>query len=169
MDQLQHNDIIDRLSLIGNSNVDIKSNYRWNISEFQGDVREGSEFPLMTYESPTIVPTNTESNLLLEYNCAFNILGMEDVDTSDPEDEEAQNLVLNHCLNIALEVFRKLIEYNEIPFDGDVRNRWYSILQKLQVSFTKVGPVTNHYLYGYRCEFALNPKFSTITDPAKWV
>lgn len=168
MAQLTFNDVIGKLKELGNSHVDVKTNYRWNLKEFDGDVRENAEFTLMTYEAPHLIPSNTQSNLLLNYMCAFNILGMEGVDTSDVTDEEAQDLVLNHCLNIALEIARKINEHCEIPFINDVKNPWYSILDKLSFSFTKIGPVTTHYLYGYRCELTLNPKFLLAPDPTKW-
>ncbi len=169
MQQLSFNDIITKLKELGDSHVDIKSNYRWNFAEFDGNIRDNTNFTLMTYEGPELQPSNTESNLLLNYMCAFNILGMEGVDTSDVTDETSQNLVLNHCLNIALEVARKLIEYAAIPFlPSGEKNPWYSILEKLSFSFSKVGPVTTSYLYGYRCEFTLNPKFLLDVDPEKW-
>jgi len=169
MTQLTFDDIINKLKELGDSHVDIKTNYRWNLKEFDGNVRDNTVFTLMTYESPQLVPSNTESNLLLNYMCAFNILGMEGVDTSDVTDEAAQNLVLNHCLNIAIEIARKIIEFSAIPFlENTAKNDWYSILNKLSFSFTKIGPVTTGYLYGYRCEFTLNPKFILEVDPTKW-
>lgn len=169
MQQLEFNDVINKLKELGDSHVDIKTNYKWNFKEFDGNVRDNTNFTLMTYEAPELVPSNTESNLLLNYMCAFNILGMDGVDTSDVTDEVAQNLVLNHTLNIAIEVARKIVEYSAIPFlPNNVKNPWYSILNKLSFSFTKVGPVTTNYLYGYRCEFTLNPKFILTVDESKW-
>ena len=169
MTQLTFDDIINKLKEFGDSNVDVKTNYRWNLKEFDGNVRDNTVFTLMTYEAPQVASSNTESNPLKNYMSAFNILGMEGVDTSDVTDEAAQNLVLNHCLNIAFEFERKLIEFSAIPFlENNVKNPWYSILDKLSFSYTKVGPVTTSYLYGYRCEFTLNPKFILAVDPAKW-
>ena len=72
--QLTFDDIINKQKELGDSNVDIKTNYRWNFKEFDGDVRENTIFPLMTYESPQVVPSNKESNLLLNYMNAFILL-----------------------------------------------------------------------------------------------
>lgn len=168
MIQLTFDDVINKLEQLANSHIDITSHYRWNMSEFDGDVRPDNSLTLMTYEAPQLTPTNTESNLLLNYRCAFNILGKTGVDTTDVTDEAPQNEVLNHTLNIALEVYRKLIEHCETPFIDDSPNQWYSRLEKLETSFTKVGPVTTSYLYGYRCEFTINPKFITTPDANKW-
>lgn len=169
MSQITFNDIIAKLKELGDSHIDIKTNYRWNFAEFDGDVRPDSVFPLMTYEGPDVQPTNSESNPLLNFTNAFNILGMDGVDTSDVLDEEAQNLVLNNNLEIALEVVRKLKAYSATPFIDGSKNKWYGIFDLLQVSFTKVGPVTTSYLYGYRCEFVLNPKFLLTVNTDKWV
>lgn len=168
MSQLTFNDIILKLAELGDSHIDINTNYRWNFSEFDGDIRPGTILPLMTYEGPDVQPTNNNENPLLNFNNAFNILGKDGVDTTDALDEEAQNEVLNHCLEIALEVVRKLKEFSAIPFINNERNKWYGIFDLLQVSLTKVGPVTTSYLYGYRCEFVLNPKFSLIVNTDKW-
>jgi hypothetical protein len=168
MSQITFNDIIAKLKELGDSHVDIKTNYRWNFAEFDGDVRPDTVFPLMTYEGPDVQPAVSESSPLLNFTNAFNILGMQDVDTSDSLDETAQNQVLNNNLVIALEVVRKLKEFSATPFINDVKNNWYGIFDLLQVSLTKVGPVTTDYLYGYRCEFVLNPKFSLAVDGSKW-
>lgn len=168
MSQLTFNDVIKKLNELGTSHVDINTNYRWNFNEFDGDVRPDTQFPLMTYEGPDVQPANSDLNTLLNFICAFNILGKEGVDTSDPLDEAAQNEVLHHCLEIALEVVRKLKEFASTSFINNVPNKWYGIFDLLQVSFTKVGPVTTHFLYGYRCEFVLNPKFKKAVDPEKW-
>lgn len=169
MSQLTFTDVINKWKELGDAHVDIKTNYRWNFTEFDGNVRENTVFPLMTYEAPTLEPANTESNPLLLFNSAFNILGMEDVDTSDATDEVNQNLVLNNSLEIALEVVRKLNEWCATPFlDNGDKNVWYGLLDKLSITFTKVGPVTNSYLYGYRCELALKPQFHLQVDESKW-
>lgn len=168
---LTHNDIINKLAEIGESHTGIKSHYKWNLAEFfdfSVAVREGYNVTLMTYESPTVVPSNEESNLHLDWNCGFNILGKEGVETYEIDNQQAQNEVLNHCLEIAFEVMRKLILDASIPFVKDVPNPWYSVLKKLSFSFTKIGPVTANNLYGYRCEFSLNPKFKTSVDISKW-
>lgn len=168
MSQLTFNDIVTKLQELGDSHVDIQTNYRWNFSEFDGDVRPNTTFPLMTYEGPDVQPGNSELNTLLLFTNAFNILGKEGVDTSDPFDEAAQNEVLNDALEIALEVVRKLKEFSAIPFINNEPNKWYGIFDLLQVSLTKVGPVTTSHLYGYRCEFVLNPKFNKAVNPDKW-
>lgn len=167
--QLTHNDIINKLKELAIKHKEINTCYRWNLNEFDTDVRPDTTFPFMPVESPTIEPSNTESNLLLNYRCAFNILGMDNVDTSDIYNETDINKVLNNNLNIALEVARKLIADCSVPFNTDeTPNKWYSRLDKLSFQFTKIGPVTANYLYGYRCEFVLNPKFSLKIDEAKW-
>lgn len=168
MSQITFNDIIAKLKELGDAHVDINTNYRWNFAEFDGNVRPNTVFPLMTYEGPDVQPTNTDQNPLLNFNNAFNILGKDGVITTDPLDETAQNEVLNHTLEIALEVVRKLKEFSAIPFINDAPNKWYGIFDLLQVSLTKVGPVTTSYLYGYRCEFVLNPKFSLVVNADKW-
>lgn len=105
---------------------------------------------------------NPESNLLLNFRCAFNILGMDGVDTSVMYNEAAQNEVLNHTSNIALEVLRKLLKDNE-NFT-ETNKRWYGTLDPLSISLTKIGPVNSHFLYGYRVGFTLNPKFIRALD-----
>jgi hypothetical protein len=166
--KLTHNDIVNKLAAIGAAHKDIKTDYRWNFEEFAAILRENTILPLMTYESPTLAASNAESNLHIDYNCAFNILGKEGVATYEIDNEAAQNEVLNHCLEIALEIKRKLIADTSIPFVNDAPNSWYSVLDKLSFTFTKLGPVTQESLYGYRCEFNLNPKFSEAIDPTKW-
>lgn len=169
MSQITFTDIIELYQTLGNSHVDIQSNYRWNFTEFDGDVRENTNYPLMTYEAPDVEPDNIESSPLLNFTTAFNILGMQDVDTSDATDEEAQNQVLNNSLEIALEVIRKINEicatFNNVD---NTKNKWYGLFKKLSFTLTKVGPVTNSYLYGYRCELTFNPKFHLQVDESKW-
>jgi hypothetical protein len=167
--ELTHNDIIQKLSEIGTSHKEILTHYRWNFEEFAAILRENTEFTLMTYESPTLGAENTESSLHIDYNCAFNILGKQGVDTYEIDNEAAQNEVLTHCLEIALEIMRKLIADTSIPFVNDVANNWYNVLDKLSFTFTKLGPVTQNSLYGYRCEFSLNPKFNEAIDATKWL
>lgn len=168
MNELTFNDIINKLAELGNSHVDINTNYRWNFSEFDADIRPDTVLPLMTYEGPDVQPTNSESQPILNYTNAFNILGKQNVDTTDVTDEASQNEVLTHCLEIALEIVRKLKEFSAIPFINEERNKWYGIFDLLDVSFTKVGPVTTSYLYGYRCEFVLKNKFKLEVDASKW-
>lgn len=170
MKQISHNDVIELIKDLASKNTDIKTCYRWNLKEFQTSVRPGTEFPLMTVESPTVEPGNSQSNLLLNFRCAFNILGMKGVDTYSIIDEESQNKVLENSMGIALEVTRKLMEVCSIPFleDNTTKNPWYAILDPLSIVYTKIGPVTNQSLYGYRCEFTLNPKFYTTPTKEKW-
>lgn len=168
---LTHDDVINKLAAIGNSHVDIKTHYRWNLAEFfdqNANLRPGTSSTLMTYESPTVIPSNSENNIHLQWNCAFNILGKEGVHTYEIDNEPAQNEVVNHCLEIALETYRKLIADTSIPLIDGVPNPWYGVLQKLSASFTKIGPVSSESLYGYRCEFVLNPKFNCNINPQKW-
>jgi hypothetical protein len=166
--KLTHNNIIGKLSEIGTAHKDINTHYRWNFEEFAAILRENTALPLMTYESPTLAAANAESNLHLDYNCAFNILGKQGVATYEIDNEAAQNEVLTYCLEIALEVMRKLMADTSIPFVNDLPNSWYSVLDTLSFTFTKLGPVTQESLYGYRCEFNLNPKFYKAIDPTKW-
>lgn len=168
MSQITFNDIITELAELGTKHKDVKTNYRWNFAEFDGDVRTDTVFPLMTYEGPDVQPTNSESSPILHYLGAFNILGMQDVDTSDLQDEENQDLVLHNSLEIVLEIVRKLKAFSLIPFIDDAPNVWYGVFDLLNVSITKVGPVTTSYLYGYRCEFVVKNKFSLVVDDSKW-
>lgn len=167
--KITHSDIIEKQKDLAEKHQGIKTNYRWNLNEFDGPVRPGTIFPLMTIESPTVEVGNTESLPFLNYQCAFNILGMDGVYTSDRNDEISQNKVINNALEIALELFRKLIQDNSIAFNTDgTNNKWYSLLDKLSFQFTKIGPVTSDYLYGYRCEFVLKSPFCSELTPEKW-
>lgn len=167
--KITHSDIIEKLKNLAENHQDIKTNYRWDLNEFDGPVRTGTIFPLMTIESPTIEVGNTESLPFLNYQCAFNILGMDSVYTSDRNDEMSQNKVINNALEIAIELYRKLIEESTTAFNTDkTKNNWYSALDKLSFQFTKIGPVTSDYLYGYRCEFVFKSPFCDKLTLEKW-
>ncbi len=167
--QITHDDIIALIEELAQQHKEVKSFYRWDFEEFDMPVRPNTNFPLLTYESPTLELSNTESNPFVTHQCAFNILGLDGIDTHDPYNTENQNKVLQSSQLIALEIARKLIERDGIAFSYDsTPNKWYSALDILTFEFVKIGPVTSDYLYGYRCEFSFKSKFTTKPNPEKW-
>ena len=163
MPNVTHDDVSNYFTSLGESNVDVKFSYRWNLLEFNGPLPDSAKLTLLAYESPTLITENTETKPHLNTICAFNILGKEGVSTSNIADKAAQDEVLDHCMEIAKEFARKIITDSEKE-DG----LFYRMVQRLSFQFTKVGPVTLSSLYGYRCEFSINPAFNTNIDPDKW-
>lgn len=151
--------IINYLENLAKQHTLINSHFRWNVSEVTGAFRKGVELPVMLIDA---IETQTEGNTTKTFHnhtTAFTILGKPNTRTGNLDDYEAQNEVLELCMQICFDIEARLIgERLKSPF----------LVEKNSFHFFKVGPLFVEGLYGYRCEFSLKNKACCQIDALKW-
>jgi hypothetical protein len=160
--------IVNFLMDLGNNHNDIQQVFRWNRMELNGSFRHNPNQTNMLIDSVEVFVTNPNHNNFSQNNCAFTILGKQDVSTAKLDAYNEQNEVLEHCLEIAFEVASRIkYESTETNLQGELK--WlYNNVELDSFHFFKVGPVFTQQLYGYRCEFTIKQKQCLKPDINKW-
>ena len=159
--------LINYFEDLADKHVDIKSHYRWNISEIAEAMRSGVEYPVMAIDSPEVSTSGDRSSRFHYNSMAFTILAKpENIRGADKYAE--QNEVLNECLQIGYDVENRIVADSAQRERNGEKNWLYNLLDLSSFNFQKVGPIYTDGLYGYRCEFLIKNAVPKVVDASKW-
>lgn len=159
--------LISYLEDLAEKHIDIKSHFRWNISEVTGAMRSGIEYPLMAIDSPEISTSGDRSSRFHYNSMAFTILAKPG-NTRGADKYAEQNAVLNDCLQICYEIEKRIIADGSLVKIGGEKNWLYNMVDISSFNFQKVGPIYTDVLFGYRCEFLIKNSVPKVVDASKW-
>lgn len=157
---MTHNNLLDYFKNLVTLNADLKSFYRLDITEIQGAMRNGIEYPALAIESHEIAFTgSTANNSLKDVSFAFTILHKPEQQSFDQE-----NNALNLCEEIGTEILKRL-RYDAVTPNSPL----YQAFELSTITGHKVGPIYVDQLFGYRFEIPLKPKkIDMKITPDKW-
>ena len=161
--------IVNYLEELATNHVDIKSSFRWNVSEVSGALRSGIELPVMLVDAVE-TQTKGDSTKTIHINTtAFTILGKPNTRTANLDEYEAQNETLDYCQQICFDIETRVLSDATIAKRANGSKNWlYGLVDKNSFHHFKLGPIFSDGLYGYRCEVSLKNQVSTCPDPLKW-
>tara|TARA_R110001592_G_scaffold268269_3_gene534512 strand:- start:29015 stop:29506 length:492 start_codon:yes stop_codon:yes gene_type:complete len=140
--------------------VDLKSFFRFDLSEIMGKMRNGVEYPALLLEDTALsLADNGAQNKSESFEVSFLVLK-----TSKPKEYDLTELALADCLEIAKEIERRL------QADAENPSHWlYNRYDQSQTNFHKVGPIFADTCWGYRCSIILtNTDVQRLPTAAKW-
>lgn len=167
MPNISFNILISYLEELADKHVDIKSHFRWNISEVTGAMRSGIEYPVMAIDSPEVSTSGDRSSRFHYNSMAFTILAKpENIRGADKYAE--QNQVLNECLQICYELEKRIVADSALRARAGEKNWLYNLLDINSFNFQKIGPIYSDGLFGYRCELLIKNSVPKGLDASKW-
>ncbi len=162
-------DIVGYLEGLASAHVDIKSAYRWNVSEFTGKMRKGVELPVMLIDAVETQGMGDKAKRFHANVTAFTILDKPNTKTGGMDEYEAQNQVLDACQQICFDVEDRILFTASLTKDDNNAKNWlYGLVDEDSFHHVKVGPIFVDGLYGYRCEVTLKNQVPTLPDASKW-
>lgn len=161
--------IINYLESLAENHVDIKSSYRWNVSEVTGQLRNGLDLPVQLIDAVETQTKGDRKKTIHSNSTAFTVLGKPNTSTGNLDEYEAQNEVLNYCQGICFDLETRILHDAEQVKDKYGNKNWlYGLVDKNSFHHFKVGPLFTDGLYGYRCEVTLKNLVNTIPVSDKW-
>lgn len=156
-----HKPILDYFQSLNEKLVDFpeKSYFRMDLEEIMGSFRSRINFPAMAVESPDgDAEGSTVSNSVLGRLFAFTIY-------QNPEKGNfaEQNQMIDQCERIGLKIIARM-RYDAF----DPEHLLYNHFLVSSVKWTKVGPIFNEELFGYRFTGIISGSESLKVDPADW-
>ncbi|WP_340074560.1 hypothetical protein [Leptobacterium sp. I13] len=162
-------DVINYLEQLVANHVDVKTAYRWNVSEISGALRSGIELPVMLIDAVETQTLGDNTKTLHINSTAFTILGKPNTRTGNLDQYEAQNETLDYCQQICFDLEQRILYDSENVKDANGNKSWlYGLVDKNSFHHFKVGPLFSEGLYGYRCELSLKNQVGMAPDGAKW-
>ncbi len=159
MKNITHNDLVSYLETLCIQYKDTLDFYRMDITEIQGKMRSGIEYPCMAMESHEIDFSGSKPfNSIINKTFAFSILHH-----PEKKNYDQQNDYLDRCEKIGLDIISR------IRYDEKKANHFLNkTLEYDSIRAGKVGPIYSDHLYGYRFEITLKLKSNLKIDPNHW-
>ncbi|ALU74348.1 hypothetical protein AUW17_03270 [Tenacibaculum dicentrarchi] len=169
MPRIDFKTITNYLENLADANIEIASKYRWNVTEFTGNLRSGIALPVKLIDAVEVQTSGNNTQRSHNNIVAFTVLDKPNTRTGNANEYDAQNEVLNRCQNICFDIETRILHDATNIKDADGNRNWlYGRVEEGSFRFYKMGPIFTDTLYGYRCEFALKNQVCKIPDASKW-
>ena len=157
---IHYDEIIQYFDNLVTQSTQIQDFFRFDITEIQGALRAGIQFPCLALEAPQgSFQGSSPANSVVTQTLAFTIYIKPENDS-----QNAQNDALVSSQAWGLSVVKRL-RYDS----ADSSSPWYNIIDLASIDFFKVGPIFSDRLFGYRFEIELKPqKIDMKVEPAFW-
>lgn len=135
MPRIDFNQLISYLENLADNHIEVKTHYRWNISEFTGALRKGVELPVVLIDAPETKTTGDKTKTIHNNITAITVLGKPNTRTGNSDDYAAQNDVLNYCQNICFDFETRILYDADQVRDANNNKNWlYGLVDKKQLS-----------------------------------
>lgn len=154
-----HAIIVNYFSNIADTLIDLKSFYRMDLTEIQGAFRNNKVTPTLVLESHEAdLGDSNVMQTVKNISFAFTIYILPK--TGDYDD---QNAKLDESEIIGLKVIARMRHDATIP-----GHFLYNKFKSAEVNYSKVGPVFNEELYGFRFSGNIKAPDPLIVNPTDW-
>lgn len=156
-----HKPILDYFQSLNEKLVDFPEDsfFRMDLEEIMGSFRSGINFPAMTVESPDGDAENSiGSNSVVGRLFAFTVF-----QNPTKGDFAQQNEMIDQCERIGLKIIARM-RHDSFEKTHMLYNRFNAN----SVKWTKIGPLFNEELFGYRFTGIITGSESLNIDPADW-
>lgn len=159
MSIVTHTIIVDYFASLAQNLKSLEGFFRMDLTEIQGAFRSKAKLPCLVLESHE--GDFSESNVLSSVNArtfAFTIY-----DKHKKGDYDDQNIILNSAEETGLKIIARMKHDASLP-DHFLYNRF----KVEDVKYSKVGPVFNERLYGYRFVGEIKGNEPLKVNPEDW-
>lgn len=156
---LNHNILVNYFSDLATQLKSINSFFRMNLTEIMGAFRSTAEFPCMVIESHEgdfgdSTPISSINNIAFGFTIYTN---------PDNDDYDAQNQDLATAEEIGIKILARMRHDATQP-----NHILYNRFKIETVTYSKVGPIFNEQLYGYRFVGAIRLQEPLTVNPDDW-
>ncbi|MGB5821463.1 MAG: hypothetical protein WBG90_18415 [Saonia sp.] len=160
MSIVSHAIIVGYFTDLANNLIALNDFFRMDLTEIQGAFRSKADLPCLVLESHE--GDFSDSNVQSSVNArtfAFTVY-----DKPGKGDYDDQNTKLNSAEEIGLKIIARMKHDSSLP-DHFLYNRF----KVEDINYSKVGPVFNERLYGYRFVGEIKGNEPLRVDPADWL
>tara|TARA_R110002167_G_scaffold364968_1_gene588357 strand:+ start:12772 stop:13272 length:501 start_codon:yes stop_codon:yes gene_type:complete len=156
---IDHNIIVEYFKSLSENHKRINSFFRMDLTEIMSSFRSTAEFPCLVLESHEgDLSDSTVQSTVNDRTFAFTIY-----EKPGKYDYDDQNVRLADTENLGLSVIARMKHDATLP-DHFLYNKF----KVNTVTYTKVGPVFNEHLYGYRFVGSIYGNEPLNYDPLDW-